>query len=382
MGPAKAAGIFKSKYPAAGSFRVTLYGSLAATGRGHLTDRSIINCLAPKKTEIIWKPEETLPRHPNGMEFEALDVQNAVQEKWRVYSVGGGDLKDEDTFHQEPGALYPFKNMTEILTEVTRRNISFWQLVEEYEGQSIWLHLARVWQVMQETIQRGFEAEGQLPGELQLKRKARLFYQKSRKAEEGFLARRSYQLFAFALAGAEENAAGSEVVTAPTCGSSGVMPAVLHYFKIWHQSSDDFILKALATAGLIGNIARANASISGAEVGCQGEIGVACAMAAGAAVLLLGGDSFQIEYAAEIGLEHQLGLPCDPVMGLVQIPCIERNALAAVRAFDSAFYARASDGQHRVSFDQALAAMLETGHAMLKEFRETALGGLAREVRK
>lgn len=377
MGPGKAARIFSSKNSGASSFRVTLYGSLAATGRGHLTDQAVINGLAPTRTEIIWKPEENLPLHPNGMDFEALDSQSTVQEKWRAYSVGGGDIKDDLSFHEPAVQLYPFQNMAEILAEVTKRKISFWQLINEYENKNIWDYLAEIWQAMQTTVQKGLEAEGVLPGGLNLERKANSYYRSFRAVEDDFFVKISNQLFAFSLAAAEENAAGGQVVAAPTCGSSGVLPSVLYYFKIWKQSSDDFILKALATAGLFGNIARTNASISGAEVGCAGEIGVACAMAATAAAQLLGGQVSQIEYAAEIGLEHHLGLTCDPVMGLVQIPCIERNAMASTRALSSAIYALSSSGQHRVSFDQVLNVMVKTGRDLLRQYRETSLGGLA-----
>jgi len=380
MGPKKAAQVFREKYHGVNSFRVTLYGSLGATGRGHMTDKAIIDTLKPAHTEIIWKSDVTLPLHPNGMDFEALDGGGKTIDRWRVYSVGGGEIKDEDSFRKESPSVYPMKTMSDILGRIFSCGISLWEFVEQYESHNIWTFLEEVWLVMEDTIKKGLEEEGVLPGGLKLQRKALSYYIKTKNCS-GYL-KKVNMIFAYALATSEENAAGGRVVTAPTCGSCGVVPSVLYFL----QSTDDIprirILRALATAGLIGNIVKTNASISGAEVGCQGEVGVACAMAAGACAQLLGASPYQIEYAAEMGLEHHLGLTCDPVAGLVQIPCIERNAMAATRAITCAAYALLSDGRHRISFDDVVKTMAETGRDMKSIYRETSRGGLARIVRR
>jgi L-serine dehydratase len=293
---------------------------------------------------------------------------------WTIYSTGGGAFKIEGE-PDPPSGIYPLGTMDEILRYCTRAGITFWEYVEQVEGAGIWEFLAEVWQVMVSSIERGLQGEGVLPGGLGLARRAWTFYRKIQTTggqlrKEGFLP-------AYALAVAEENAVGHEIVTAPTCGSCGVLPAVLHHIQDTIETSEVHILRALATAGLIGNLIKRNASISGAEVGCQGEVGSACAMASAAATQLLGGSIRQIEYAAEMGLEHQLGLTCDPVNGLVQIPCIERNVFAATRALDCATLAIYSDGSHRISFDEVVRVMKETGHNLPHMYRETAEGGLA-----
>ncbi len=373
MGPRRAAELFAQKHTTAAAFRVTLYGSLAATGRGHLTDQAIITAVAPVKMEILWKPNEVLPLHPVGMEFEALDAAGKQQAFWRVYSPGGGALMEDE---QPPAALvYPQSSMAEILKYCTSSGLTFWEYVEACEGKTIWDYLVDVNRIMHESVQRGIQAEGVLPGGLGVSRRAWTFHRKSllnssNLVREGFLP-------AYALAVAEENATGGLIVTAPTCGSCGVLPAVICHIEDTVQTSEKYILRALATAGLIGNLIKQNASISGAEVGCQGEIGSACAMAAAAATQLMGGTIRQIEYAAEMGLEHHLGLTCDPVNGLVQIPCIERNVFAATRAMDCATFATYSDGAHRVSFDEVVTVMKQTGEDLPRVYRETAEGGLA-----
>lgn len=373
MGPRRAAEIFRSQNPFAASFRVTLYGSLAATGKGHLTDETISGALSPLPVEIIWKPEVELEYHSNGMDFEALDFNGKQLAFWRVYSVGGGALRREDEvpFLIE---IYELTTLEAIIDWSDSNRAYIWELVTEREGQGIWDYLRRVWQTMETAIERGINAEGNLPGGLNLQRKSHSFYLKHQTAQ---VQQGKDLLFAFALAVAEENAAGNEIVTAPTSGSCGVVPAVLKYLQVRYGFKDDSILQALATAGLIGNLVRTNGSISGAEVGCQGEIGAACAMAAGAAAQLLGGTPRQIEYAAEMGFEHHLGLTCDPVAGLVQIPCIERNAFAASRAVDCAEYALLSDGQHRITFDEVVRTMTQTGKDLKSCYRETSFGGLA-----
>ncbi|MBR1980828.1 L-serine ammonia-lyase [Candidatus Proelusimicrobium excrementi] len=376
MGPRKAAEIFNGKNPSAHSFRVHLYGSLALTGKGHLTDFAITSGLEPKPVSIVWEGSVFMPKHPNALKFEALDEKDNILDSWLVYSVGGGDIKDDNDFDKVPQSIYPLKTMQEITAYCRKRKMSLWEYVEECEGPEIWDYLLDIWNQMQATINSGITKWEVLPGSLQLERKARRYFKLSDTSPR--YVRRMHKLFSYALACSEENASGGKVVTAPTCGSCGVLPAVLRITKEIYELDDLPITRALATAGLIGNLAKANASISGAEVGCQGEVGVACAMAAAAACQLEGGNNRQIEYAAEMGLEHHLGLTCDPVDGLVQIPCIERNALAASRAIDCATYAIASDDDNRVSYDDILATMMQTGKDMNSDYRETAKGGLAK----
>lgn len=375
MGPKKAAEQFAARCPDAEAYRVTLYGSLAATGKGHLTDVAILSVLQPQApTEIIWKAEVVLPFHPNGMLFEATKSGKII-DSWTIFSVGGGALANETTASEQPQSVYPLTTITEIKDWCAREGKTYWEYVNDCEGPEIWEYLDTIWTTMCDTIQRGLNNDGVLPGGLKVARKASTYWVKSKSYTDSLSSRA--KIYAYALATSEENAAGGIVVTAPTCGSSGVMPAVLYHL----QNSRNFlrirILRALATAGLFGNIAKTNASISGAEVGCQGEVGVACAMAAAAACQLFGGTPSQIEYAAEMALEHHLGLTCDPVCGLVQVPCIERNAIAAARAFDSNAYATLSDGAHMVSFDRVVEVMNETGHALPSLYRETSEGGLA-----
>ncbi len=375
MGPRKAAEQFAAQNPQAASFKVTLYGSLAATGKGHLTDYAIKEGFEPRPVTILWEPSVFLPKHPNALHVQALDKAGHVLAEKTLYSVGGGEVWD-DSFIPHQKSIYPHKSMAEILNYTAKNRMLLWEYVEECEGPQIWDYLTTVWHTMMRTMNRGLEKRGVLPGSLGLERKARRYLHSAEHAP-AYL-RRKNNLYAYALACAEENASGGEVVTAPTCGSNGVVPAVCRLIKEIYEFEDITLIHALATAGLFGNLAKSNASISGAEVGCQGEIGVACAMASAAACQLEGGDNRRIAYAAEMGLEHHLGLTCDPVDGLVQIPCIERNALAAARALDCATYALISDGEHRISYDDVLAAMMQTGLDMKTEYRETAKGGLAR----
>lgn len=374
MGPSRAAGMFDRKYPEAEKIRVTLYGSLALTGKGHGTDTAILKAVAcPEKVEIIWQPDVALPRHPNGMLFETLKAGN-TENSWTVYSVGGGALWDEcGTF--DNGDLYPSTSMAEIMKWCLDEGCTFVDYIEKYEGKEIFSYLEQVWTQMQETVEKGLVTEGVLPGALKLARKASSYNVKAMQSVGS--SRPMGMLFAAALAVSEENAGGGRVVTAPTCGASGVLPAVMYFMKHDQKMPDYRIIRGLATAGLIGNIVKSNGSISGAEVGCQGEMGTACAMAAGAATQIWGGTPRQIEYAAEMGFEHNLGLTCDPVLGYVQIPCIERNAFVAQKARESALYALFSDGRHMVSFDDVVKTMMETGRDMQAKYRETSLGGLA-----
>lgn len=377
MGPRRAAERFLANHPQAARFRVTLYGSLAATGKGHLTDHAIYGILGESRTEIIWEPTIFLPFHPNGMRFVALDANGETQGEWEVYSIGGGFLSEGPGQEQSTHVAYPYTTMDGVLKWYTETGRIFWEYVLEYEGQPVFDHLRTVWRIMKEAVERGLDAEGVLPGGLGIQRKASVYYRRAEGMREGLRGRGF--LFAYALAVAEENAAGTGlIVTAPTCGSAGVLPAVLYYLHRHHDVPERRIIRALATAGLVGAIVKENASISGAEVGCQGEIGVACAMAAAAVNQIFGGSPNQIEYAAEMGLEHHLGLTCDPVCGLVQIPCIERNAFAAVRAMDANMYASLSDGRHNISFDKVVKTMLETGHDLPSLYKETSCGGLAK----
>ncbi|MGB2579950.1 L-serine dehydratase [Elusimicrobium simillimum] len=376
MGPRKAAEDFAKENEDASSFRVHLYGSLALTGRGHLTDVAVKDGLAPKPVEIVWENGVFLPFHPNALKFESLDQSGAVLLSKTVYSIGGGEISEGSERKRDDRSLYPLTTMDEILDYTLKKKITLWEYVEECEGPEIWEFLYGIWKEMQKTIEAGLSRRGTLPGELNLERKAQKFYKKALSAP-GFL-RRKNMLFAFALACAEENASGGVVVTAPTCGSCGVVPAVLRFAKDVYDYTDTAMVRALATAGLIGNLAKNNASISGAEVGCQGEIGVACAMAAAAMCQLESGDNKRVAYAAEMGLEHHLGLTCDPVAGLVQIPCIERNAMAAARALDCSTYSMISEGENHVSYDEVLQTMMQTGKDMNSAYRETAEGGLAK----
>lgn len=380
MGPRKAAILFKEKHPEANRFEVTLYGSLAATGVGHMTDKAIFSILDENKTDLIWKPKTFLPYHPNGMKFKSFNMDDECTGEWVVYSIGGGALAEEGASPIKYEDIYPLNSATDILSWCMSTGKSYWEYVEEYEGKEIWDYLSEVWETMKQAVHNGLEHEGVLPGPLCLRRKAASYYVRAEGYQHSMRTRGL--IFAYALAVSEENAGGGMIVTAPTCGSCGVLPAVLYHLYTSRQISDQRIIRALATAGLFGNIVKTNASISGAEVGCQGEVGVACAMAAAAASQLFGGTPAQIEYAAEMGLEHHLGLTCDPVCGLVQIPCIERNAYAAARAMDANSYAMLTDGVHQVSFDKVIEVMKKTGHDLPSLYKETGEGGLAENYKR
>lgn len=376
MAPRIAAQRFLSRNSDVARFDVTLYGSLAATGKGHMTNTAILEVLSPvAPTEIIWKPKIFLPFHPNGMCFESFDEAGQLRESWTTYSVGGGALVDENE-SLNAKQIYDMKNISEIQAWCDTTGHGYWEYVEQCEGPGIWEYLAEVWGVMQAAICRGLETEGVLAGGLGVRRKAADYMIRARGYNDSLRSRG--MIYSYALATSEENASGGIIVTAPTCGSCGVIPAVLYHLKKTRDFSESRILKALATAGLFGTVVKQNASISGAQVGCQGEVGVACAMAAAAACQMFGGTPAQIEYAAEMGLEHHLGLTCDPVCGLVQIPCIERNAFAAARAFDANIFATFSDGRHRVNFDKTVEVMRQTGNDLPSLYKETSEGGLAK----
>ena len=375
MGPSKAAQTFSEKHPEAYGFRVTLYGSLAATGKGHMTDKAIIRALGTRPSEIVWRADIVPEYHTNGMLFEALDDSGRVLDRWTVYSIGGGFLSegpDEDKVSKQ---IYQRNSMSEIQQIIEKEGFAFWEYVEYHEDEGLWDYLATVWDSMQASVEEGLENDERLPGCLRLRSKAKQYYRRALAYKDSLKSRALVS--SYALAVSEQNARGGIVVTAPTCGSCGVVPAVLYHMKKAHNFSDKDILKALATAGLFGNVIKTNASISGAEVGCQGEVGSACVMAAVAVNQLFGGTPQQIEYAGEMAMEHNLGLTCDPICGLVQIPCIERNPLAALRALDVSLYALLSDGHHLVSFDKVVETMKRTGKDLPSLYKETSYGGLA-----
>jgi len=382
MGPRKATDLFVSENQDCQRLEVTLYGSLAATGKGHMTDLAIENAAKEKGivVKILWKPDVFLPFHPNAMRFRAIGINGEILKEDTIYSIGGGAIVREGEKQEPTPEVYPMNFMTDIKDYCERTGRSYWEYVEECEDNTIYDYLRDVWHAMRESVDRGLRHEGRLPGPLNLRRKASTYLVKA----EGFKdnLRTRGLTFAYALAVSEENASGGRIVTAPTCGSSGVVPAILYHIWKSREMPEKRILRALATAGLFGNVVKTNASISGAEVGCQGEVGVACAMAAAAACQLFGGSPAQIEYAAEMGLEHHLGMTCDPVCGLVQIPCIERNAYAAARALDANIYASFTDGAHRVSFDRLVEVMKVTGHDIPSLYKETGTGGLAKGYRQ
>mgnify|MGYP000350352192 FL=1 len=376
MGPERAAKKFKAETEGANLYIVELYGSLAATGKGHLTDWIIEETLKPTKTEIVWMPEYIHEYHTNGMKFIALDKDGKVMKEWLVFSVGGGTIMEHYQERKGAQAIYQLNSMDEIKKWCEDNQKELWEYVVECEGKEIFEFLKEIWEAMKEAVERGINTTGVLPGTLKYPRKASNFYRKARNnhSRGGFLGR----IFAYTLAVSEENGGGGKVVTAPTCGACGVVPGLLYALREEYDLQEDEILKSLAIAGLIGNLIKENATISRAEGGCQAEVGSACSMAAAMACFLLGGSLAQIEYAAEMALEHHLGLTCDPVGGYVQVPCIERNAAAAARALDAAAYSLYTDGKHKVTFDQVVKTMGETGKDLKEEYKETSLGGLAK----
>ncbi len=376
MGPRKAAIEFLKMSPGAARRTVTLYGSLAATGKGHLTDKAILEELEKDAhCKVVWQPDIFLPFHPNGVKFEAFDTVGKKLVEETFYSIGGGDIVKEGENRIKASDVYDMHTIKDIQRWCDETGGSYWEYVDKCEGSDVWDYLRDVWEVMKDAVKRGIEAEGVLPGGLGVRRKAVSYYVHAAGYAQSLKSRGL--VYAYALAVSEENASGGKIVTAPTCGSCGIVPAVLYHLYTSKGFSEKRILRALATAGLFGNVVKHNASVAGAEVGCQGEVGVACAMAAAAASQLFGGTPAQIEYSAEMGLEHHLGLTCDPVCGLVQIPCIERNAYAAARALDANLYSAFSDGQHSVSFDRIVEVMKQTGHDLPSLYKETSQGGLA-----
>lgn len=395
MGPEKAAVKFRkfveSKHGNRIRYRVELYGSLAATGKGHLTDYIVQERLQNEKkdnVEVIFMPEKVYDFHTNGLKFYAYEendgeCSNLLEEKL-YFSVGGGSVIDGTEIEEKKGKItreetkvevYPHKNFKEIEEYCIKENITLPEYVEKYEGKEIWEYFEKIWETMDKTIEKGLSTKGYLPGKLKVERKAATFYKKFKKSP---IRDTKGRIYSYALAVSEENASAGRVVTAPTCGASGIIPAILKTYQRENDLSEKEILNALAVAGVIGNVYKKNASISGAEVGCQGEVGVACSMGAGMAAYIMGADIKRIEYAAEIAMEHCLGMTCDPMLGYVQIPCIERNAIYAAKAIDCAYYSIMSDEAHLISLDEVVETMLQTGKDLHANYKETSLAGLAK----
>lgn len=377
MGPDKACRMFAAQYPQADAYRVALYGSLAKTGKGHGTDVAVMEAMAPVEVTVDWQPEPDfeLP-HPNTMDLTAY--QNGEElGRLRVCSVGGGAVAVAGEEQEDSPEVYPETSFGEILDYCRTHNMRLSDFVVLREGIGIWDYLHDMWRVMTQSITQGLSVRGILPGGLQVERKAQHLFQQ-RHMDESPSTRENRIVCAYAFAVSEQNAGGGMVVTAPTCGSCGVVPAVLKYMQETRGLPEQDILRALAVGGLVGNVVKTNASISGAECGCQAEVGTACSMAAAALAELFGLGLDQIEYAAEVALEHHLGLTCDPVGGLVQIPCIERNAVAAMRAINALSLANFLADSRKISFDLVVQTMYETGRDMAHPYRETAEGGLAK----
>lgn len=376
MGPAFAARKFRESHPEADRFKVILYGSLAKTGKGHGTDRAITETLSPISTEIVFDTELSDLPHPNTMELIAFKGEKEIG-ALKALSIGGGDVRFENEDESVSKEIYPENSFTEIASLCKSRNIRLSDYVFEHEGEDFKDFLNEVWKTMSAAIREGLIRTGTLPGGLGVERKAQHLFNQ-RHIDESPQTRENRIVCAYAFAVSEQNADCGKIVTAPTCGSCGVVPAVLKYIEEKNAFSDNDVIRALAVAGLIGNIVRTNASISGAECGCQAEIGTACSMAAAALAELYEMGIDQIEYAAEISLEHHLGLTCDPVCGLVQIPCIERNAVAAMRAINSLSLANFLSDSRKISFDLVVKTMYHTGRDLSRSYRETSEGGLAK----
>lgn len=430
VGPMRAALAFvaalERKNVLAGVRRVQtdLYGSLALTGHGHATDRAVVLGLSgelpdqvdPAKIEplvegirrshslvlggiqaisfdepldLLFHKDSTLPAHPNGMSFRAFDERGIEISQEVYYSVGGGFIRTEAEMQgDQPDAdsnkaPYPFESAADLLRIGEEKQLAIWQMVLENEKScrnesEIRSFVDRIWNTMHACMLRGLEAEGILPGGLNVRRRAPRFAKRLEVASDRDPLHAMDWVNAFAMAVNEENAAGGRVVTAPTNGAAGVVPAVAKYYQMFVDgASMEGLFRYFLTAGGIGILYKENASISGAEVGCQGEVGVACSMAAGGLVAALNGTNQEVEYAAEIGMEHNLGMTCDPIGGLVQIPCIERNAMGAVKAINACRIAMRESGEHKVSLDQVIKTMYETGKDMQSRYKETSLGGLA-----
>ena len=377
MGPERAARIFKQEHPDAERYEVTLYCSLALTGVGHGTDRVLSEVLSPTPTEIIFSDKDPDDlKHPNTLDFAAYKGEEKIA-SMRVESIGGGDIVIEGREAAGAEEIYPENSFAEIAQYCRWRYISLREYVELNEGPEIWDFLQQIWRAMRSEVEEGLEATGILPGGLNVQRKAKYLYERQH-AQEIPQVRELQLVCAYAFAAAEQNAANGTIVTAPTCGACGVLPAVLKYAQVTKGFTDEQVCRGLATAGIIGNLTKTNASISGAECGCQAEIGTACSMAAAALAELYHQNLDQVEYAAEVAMEHHLGLTCDPICGLVQIPCIERNAVAAMRAINALSLANFLTYTRKISFDVVVNTMYETGRDLFSKYRETGEGGLAK----
>ena len=385
MGPQRASKLFKEEYPLADSFRVVLYGSLSATGRGHLTDFIIKETLKPFPVEIIFD-ESFLSEHPNGMKLFAFKCKEEIG-NWTVFSVGGGDIRvmelPEKHLSRE---IYPFNSTRGLFQFELDNKQSLLEVIFGLEDADLKPYLATILDTMFSCVSSGLSREGTLPGEMKLERVAKKLHLfilgDSNISDKAEIAKMLVASYAYAVS--EENASGSTVVTAPTCGSCGIVPAILYYFYAHQNVEKEKLIEALAVAGIFGNIVKSNATISGAEGGCQAECGAACSMAAAAAAFLLGLNEEQIEYSAEVAIEHHLGLTCDPILGQVQIPCIERNAAMALRAYDCALFGKhiGKFRKNRISFDNVITVMKEAGDLLNPELKETSVGGLAKSYRR
>ena len=380
MGPERAVKLLKERFKAASLFKITLFGSLALTGQGHGTDRIIKETLSPTKCEITFDKKSPCDVHPNTMDVEAYE-DTTLLGKARIYSVGGGSIVFEGETEQVKADVYPLNSFTEIADYCAKNNKRIWEYVLECEGEEIFSYLHRVWEIMKASINQGLTTTGILPGGLDTERRAQILYNQ-RHIDESAQTKENRLVCSYAFAVSEQNASGGEIVTAPTCGACGVVPSVLKYYQDKNGFTDTQIVRALATGGIIGNLIKTNASISGAECGCQAEIGSACCMAAGALAELFEMGLNQIEYAAEVAMEHHLGLTCDPIGGLVQIPCIERNAVAAMRAINALSLANFLTDSRKISFDLVIKVMYETGKNLLSDYRETSSDGLAKHYTK
>lgn len=382
IGPQRSVERVKKKFPEASSFIVELWGSLAATGKGHFTDWIITETFKPIEVEIKWMPDFVHELHTNGMKFIALNEKKQNIGEYIIFSVGGGTIKDLDELSDKSPKkeVYPLNTMKEIIKWCKDNNKELWQYVDEFEDSSIWDHLREIYKAMDDAVTRGLNREGVLPGPLKYPRKAKEMYEKALTKRASLVL--TNKIFAYSLAVSEENASIGQVVTAPTCGASGVIPGLLRGMREEYELKEDEILKGLAIAGIIGNLIKHNATISGAEGGCQAEVGSACSMGAAMATYFMGGTIEQIEYAAESAMEHHLGMTCDPVGGFVIIPCIERNAICSTRALNTAVYCLSTDGSHSISFDEVVKTMKETGKDMCSAYKETSNGGLAKYYEK
>ena len=378
MGPQKAAAIFLNENPDAASYKAILYGSLAETGKGHQTDVAILDTLGHDKCEVVFNIDRTIELpHENTLDLFAYDKDGNQTAKMRVMSVGGGDIRIEGVTAYDSPEIYEHSSYTEIAEYCKNRNMRLSDYVFEHEGEEIKGFLLEIWHTMTAAIREGLTKRGTLPGGLNVERKAQYLFNQ-RHIDESPSTRENRIVCAYAFAGSEQNADCGVIVTAPTCGACSVLPSVLRYMQEQKNFTDDQIVKALAAGGLIGNLIKKNASISGAECGCQAEIGTACSMASAALCELHEMSLDQIEYAAEVALEHHLGLTCDPICGLVQIPCIERNAVAAMRAINALSLANFLSETRKISFDMVVQTMYETGRDLHFGYRETSIGGLAK----